>query len=76
MSDELGAIIDRIADQLRDAVAEIEASVPATRGHYGDYMALLGMLAKDKRTAEILAAALKKAGANEQGVDDALRVSF
>ncbi len=61
-----------IADVVRDHVAEIEASVPTTRNHYGDYMILLVQLADDLSHRKILAEALIKFGANKQGVVDAL----
>ena len=69
-------IIDSLAEQLREAVTEIEAQHPSTRGHYGTYMGIFSRFADDIGQARVLAMALKKAGANEQGVDDALRVSF
>jgi len=76
MSTKAQEIIDNLAEQLREGVAEIEARRPTTRGHYGLYMAIFGQFAEDIGQAHILAMALKKAGANAQGVDDALRVSF
>ena len=76
MSTRAQEIIDSLADKLREGVAEIEASTPTTRGHYGTYMGLFSRFADDAGQGRILAAALKKAGANAQGVDDALRVSF
>lgn len=69
-------IIDSLADDLRESVAEIEARVPTTRGHYGTYMGLFSQFADDAGQGRILAAALIQAGANERGVNDALRVSF
>lgn len=72
----LAQIIDNLADKLREGVAEIEAGTPTTRGHYGTYMALFSQFADDVGQGRILAKALIKAGANEQGVNDALRVSF
>ncbi len=76
MSTKAQEIIDNLAAELREGVAEIEASVPTTRGHYGTYMGLFSQFADDIGQARVLAAALIKAGANEQGVNDALRVSF
>lgn len=73
---KLDDIIDKLAEDLREGVAEIEASVPTTRGHYATYMAMFSRFADDLGQARVLAMALKKAGANAQGVDDALRVSF
>ncbi len=76
MSTRAQEIIDSLADTLREGVAGIEASTPITRGHYGRYMAIFSHFADDVGQAHTLAAALKKAGANAQGVDDALRASF
>ena len=69
-------IIDNLADELRKGVAEIETRTSTTRGHYGTYIGLLGQFADDLGQARILAKALIQAGANERGVNDALRVSF
>ena len=69
-------IDDLLVESLRDVVAEIEAQHPSTRGHYGTYMGLFSRFADDIGQARVLAAALIKAGANERGVNDALRVSF
>jgi hypothetical protein len=74
--DTLTTIISGLADTLRPAVEDIEASVPTTRGHYGTYMGLFSRFAADVGQGRILAAALIKAGANERSVNDALRVSF
>jgi hypothetical protein len=76
MSARAQEIIDSLADSLREGVADIEASTPMTRGHYGTYMGLFSQFADDAGQGRILAAALIKAGANERGVNDALRVSF
>lgn len=69
-------IVDTLAADLREGVAEIETSAPTTRGHYGTYMGIFSRFTDDIGQARVLAMALKKAGANAQGVDDALRVSF
>ncbi len=69
-------VIDELADKLREGVAEIEASTPTTRGHYGTYMGLFSQFTDDIGQGRLLAKALIKAGANKQGVNDALRVSF
>ena len=73
-SAELALLIDGLADDLRDSVKEIEKSIPSTQNHYGRYMALLGQLSgNNRRTASILAAAMIRAGANSQGVRDAMQ---
>lgn len=76
MSVAMNAIVDSIVETVKPAVEAIEASTPTTRGHYARYMALFSQFADTREQAAILAAAFKKAGANAQGVDDALRVSF
>lgn len=73
---EATQVIENIANVLRPEVAVIEARIPTTRGHYGTYMAIIGKYADDPQQGLVLALALKKAGANPQGVDDAFRVSF
>ena len=72
----LDGIIAKLATDLEPAVQLIEESTPTTRGHYGSYMAIFSQFADDAGQGRILALALIKAGGNEQGVNDALRVSF
>ena len=70
-------LVDRVAESVKPAVEEIEAiKVPTTRNSYALYMAIFSQFADDIGQARVLAMALKQAGANVQGVDDALRVSF
>lgn len=76
MTGPVQTTIDNLAELFREAVTEIEAQHPSTRGHHGIYMGLLSRFADDREQATILAKALIQAGANEQGVNDALRVSF
>ncbi len=69
--------IDNIAETLKDAVADIEATkFPTTQNNYGTYMALFSQSCDDVGQARILAMALIRAGANKQGVNAALKVSF
>lgn len=71
------AIVTDLADDLRDTVKEIEGSPEMTQGHYGRYMSVISMLADGNvRMGRIIARALIEAGANRQGVQSALRVSF
>lgn len=79
MSDQekLDAMVKDMANDLRGPVSDIEASIKTTQNHYGRYMSLIGQLATgNKTTANFIALALIEAGANRQGVTDALRVSF
>ena len=64
--------INEVANALREFVKGIEASVATTRGHYGDYMNFLLSFPQEQRKA--LTTALIVAGANEQGVIDALKL--
>lgn len=69
------AELKEIADAITSVVAGIEGQIETTRGHYGAYMNLLMTVAKgDNKVASNLARTLKSAGANERGVDDALRI--
>ena len=69
---KLDAMIADLANELREHVTKIEAKPMTTRGHYADYMSLISGVAQDRPTARIVALALKEAGANVQGVQDAL----
>jgi hypothetical protein len=56
-------------------VADIEAKPATTRNHYGDYGAALSKLSGGRKVvAQLLGLAFVKAGANSQGVNDALNV--
>jgi len=73
----LDDIVTNLAKNLKPAVEQIEADkCPATRHNYGAYMAIISQFSDDIGQARVLAMALKLAGANAQGVDDALRVSY
>lgn len=64
-----------VVDALKARVAQIETSVATTRNHYGDYMGIIMQFADDTGQRTLLAKALVLAGANEQGVADALKAS-
>lgn len=55
-------------------VEKIEKGVKATQNHYGRYMALLSPYADDKLFLLGLAKGLIQAGANQIGVDSAMRL--
>lgn len=67
--------MERLVEELKPDVAEIEKMVPTTKNHYGAYLTILSMT-KDKKIRERLAVCLVRAGANEQGVKDALNLSY
>lgn len=71
-SKELAAHISELADGLRDIVAGIEKGIMTTQNHYGKYMSILSM-PKTEKARNHFGHALIEAGANRQGVIDALR---
>lgn len=73
-NEKLTKLIDELAGDFKPAVQKIEAKIPTTRNHYGDYMGLISSLAKTKQHAQLFAMAMIKAGANRQGIGDALKV--
>ena len=73
---KLKQLITDLADDLKPEVVKIEAKLATTQHHYGNYMAFISAIARDKSTATIIAAALVEAGANAQGVASAMRVSY
>jgi len=71
---KLDQLIIDLAGDLKPEVDKIEASPMTTQNHYGRYGAVLSTAGGgNRRYAEIIALALIKAGANEQGVKDGLR---
>ena len=76
--EKFDAIVKDLAGDFVSAVAEIEKDkYPTTRNHYGRYMHIISKLANgSKEMGKVIALALVEAGANKQGVRDALRVSF
>ena len=73
-NEKLKVLISQLAEDFKPSVQKIEAKIATTRNHYGDYMALLSSVAKSKQHAQIFSLAMIEAGANRQGVNDALRV--
>ena len=73
-NEKLKVLISQLAEDFKPSVQQIEAKIATTRSHYGDYMALLSSVAKSKQHAQIFSLAMIEAGANRQGVNDALRV--
>lgn len=70
------ALISDLANDFKPIVAGIEAKLATTRNHYGDYMALISQIAKDRGAAKIICVALIRAGASRQGVSDAMRICY
>jgi len=77
MNDKQKQFVDMMANdsEVIAAIAKIEKSPATTRNHYGNYMALLSSLSNgNKVIATLLGSAFVKAGANAQGVADALNL--
>ena len=72
---KIGQIIKDLAEDLRNDVARIEESVPTTKDHYGAYMLLISNMETDNMQM-LVAIALMKAGANQDGVRAALNISL
>lgn len=72
MNAEQKAILKDVAIDLEPLVRDIEDSPMTTQNHYGDYMSVLSQ-AGDSDNKRFIALALIDAGANKQGVRDALR---
>lgn len=66
--------LDSITAAVKPYVDAIEQSVPTTRGHYGDYLDIISR-SETYPVQWLIARALKEAGANAQGVNDALNIA-
>lgn len=66
-------LIDSLAEEVRPEVEKIEKSLPMTKNHYGKYMEILSLWEKEN-IRKIMALSLVKAGANIQGVKDAMKI--
>lgn len=77
MNEKQQQFVDMMASDVEiiAAILNVEKSPATTRNHYGNYMSLLGSLSNGNKTlATLLGDAFVKAGANAQGVADALRL--
>ena len=67
-------LIKDLANDFLEPVKAIESGIKTTKNNYGRYGQLLSSLSKGNRKhAEIYALAMLEAGANYQGVKDALK---
>ena len=70
-------LIMQLAEDVAPFVREVESGIKTTRNNYGRYGAMLTRLSKgNKKMAMILGYAMMQAGANGQGVHDALQAFF
>ena len=67
------AIIDDMAKTLKPVVHAIETSIKTSQNHYGRYLSILTQF-KDKQMRGIVVKALIQAGANQAGVNSALKI--
>ena len=74
--DKLKQLVTGLAEDLKPEVVKIEKKFATTKNRYGDYMALISAVAKDERTAKLIVLALIEAGANREGVTDAMRIIY
>jgi hypothetical protein len=74
LTPEQEKLVAELANDVKPYVDKIEARIATTKGHYGDYMELLSQWQKEPRVMMVMAMACKKAGADPQGVNDALRM--
>jgi RNA binding exosome subunit len=72
--EKIEKMIKETAEILRPEVEKIEASIMTTKGHYGEYMALLSSFAQSKAKLFIVSKALLHAGANKEGIAGALMI--
>ena len=74
----LKKLIKELGEDLKPEVDRIEAKIATTQNRYGDYMALLSVLCKDMdiNYAKTVGLGLMMAGANVQGVRDAVKALY
>lgn len=72
--EKVRAIIKEMAEDVEEVVKEVEGRDPSTRGHYANYATIIKDLTRDKGSSMkyAVALALIEAGANPQGVRDAV----
>ena len=74
----LKKLIKELGEDLKPEVDRIEAQIATTQNRYGDYMALLSVVCNDKdiNYAKTVGLGLMMAGANVQGVRDAVKALY
>jgi hypothetical protein len=74
--ERLDSLVKELAGDVRELVAEIEASPPVTQHHYGRYLSVILGVGSDASVRKVIALALLEAGANKAGVGAALRIAI
>jgi hypothetical protein len=73
--DKVSQLINDLAGDFKELVTTIEAKPETTQHHYGDYGGVISQFSHGKPgVAKIIAAALIKAGANADGVNNGLNL--
>lgn len=72
-SPELAQAVTTLADSIRPLLQEIHDTPPTTRNYYGDYMAILAGTDSQQRRY-LFALAMIEAGANVEGIRDAMNL--
>lgn len=67
-----GLLGEQMVDDVKTQIQKIEASIPTTKNHYGNYMSALNRFKGENRVG--MAQMFIILGANRQGVVDALKV--
>jgi len=76
-AEQLKQLINEITEDLRPQVEAIESGLPTGQNNYQAYYAVISRLGNGDRTKlAIVAVALVKAGANEQGVYHGLKTAL
>jgi len=76
-AEKLTTLINDLAEDFKPTVSKIESGPKTTQNHYGRYMSLLSTLSDGNHgKAKLFRLALLKAGANQNGVDSAMKVLF
>ena len=73
-AEKLEKLIEKLAEDVKSFVEQTESGLKTTQNNYGVYGAMLSRLSEGNQFhAQILAKAMKRAGANVQGVNDGLQ---
>ncbi len=75
MTERSNEHVQAVVDALKSSVDKIELSIATTRNHYGDYMGLIMRFGDSADQRNMMARCLILAGANKQGVEDALKAA-
>ena len=79
--EKIKSSVDEAIELLKPVVKEVESSIPTTKNHYGEYMGIISSISEKFQSVDdsltlrvVIGRLLIKAGANSEGVQDALRL--